>query len=123
VSAVVPTGTTASIVVNLSSTAVRCVIGVWHLTSGSALASATAAETDPTSLTIASTAGNFVVGTVSAQGGAVTWTGATGRYDTAATGSSRYSGADTVAIGASTVIGIDLSGSVSAQADCGVAYG
>ncbi|WP_448005333.1 hypothetical protein [Agromyces bauzanensis] len=120
-SAVVPTGTTADVVVTFTGgSAVRCTIGVWTLTGGSPATTAIAAETDPTSLTLSTSSGDFVVAAVTAQV-TVVWSGASERFNTSETGNTHVSGADAVASGASTVISVDPGGTTGI-AGCGVAY-
>ena len=124
-SAVVPTGTTADVVVTVTGTgAVRCFIDVWSLDHGAPVAVAYSAESEPGSFTIATQVGDFVVAAVGAQAsGATTWTGATERYDTLGTGTSRHTAADTVAVGASTVIDFDFVGTLTNTiAGAAVAY-
>lgn len=115
-SAVVPTGTTADVVVTLSGTAVRCGIGVWSLTKGAATG-----QTDATvdisvgNLDVTTQAGDVVLasGYASAASGTVStaWTGATERYDAAIENSfNTVTGADVVAAGTTTTIGFSTTG-------------
>jgi len=115
-SAVVPTGTTATIVVTYTDTQSYCGIGVWTLTSGTFVASATSAGGASATMaaTVTTQAGDFVIcacayrGTVTG-GNLVTWNAATERYDAAVDGSVRqHAGADMVAVGTSTDMGATI---------------
>lgn len=110
ISAVVPTGTTADVVVNFDTTIGRCGIGAWTIADGAATGETDLIDTTTLSgtLTVATSAGDAVIaaGISSGQSGiAYAWTGATERYDELIeTTLGHHSGADKVATGASTSI-------------------
>lgn len=127
-SVVVPTGTTATIVVTYTSANTYCGIGIWSLDAGSPVATGEIADNTPPipNFSIATAPGDFVVaasayrmtsGTVGA-----TWTGVTERYDAAVDAAVRqHTGADVTASGATVNIGLDILNMDEAVA-VGVAY-
>jgi len=121
-SAVVPTGTTANVVVTFAAATTRCGLGVWTLNSGSPTGQTGTGNGTAPSATVTTTTGDVVIaasienGTV---GSTATWTGATERYDQTVESDLGHTGADTVASGSSTNVSIAwsaTSGSVIAAA-------
>ena len=111
-SAVVPTGTTADIVVTLTATTGRCGVLVWTLSGGSPTGqTATGSVVTPAlggvTLNVSTQVGDVVIGALGTRndsGGGVTWGGATERFDANVEGVFYHSGADTVAAGATTTL-------------------
>lgn len=124
VSAVVPTGTTADVVVTLPETTARCGIGVWTLNDGEPTGqTAQAAVSLTLDLTVATSAGNVVIAVVatSTAGDTFTWSGASERYDQVVEAGFDHSGADAVAAGSSTPVTVTASTS-STTRGCAAAY-
>lgn len=116
-SAVVPSGTTADVVVTTDggALALGMGIGVWTLSSGSPTGQVATGNGDPTNLTVATTAGSAVIAVAFTTGvgtAAFSWTNATSRFnaDVYST-TTTHAGADTTAVGASTAISVDPSAS------------
>lgn len=107
-SAVVPTGTTADIVVTLTATTGRCGVGVWTLSGGSPTGqTATGSGVTGVTLNVTTQVGDVVIGALGTRndtGGGVTWGGATERIDANIEGVFYHSGADTVAAGTTTTL-------------------
>lgn len=126
-SGVIPTGSTANIVVTYASSNTYCGIGVWE-TSGAPVATGVSGASSATpTVSVATTAGDFVVGVlayrVSVAGPSIAWNAATERYDDAVDGSVRqHSGADLVASGASVDMGSVITNYSAEAAACAVAY-
>lgn len=108
-SAVVPTGTTATVAITCSGSS--CGIGVWELSHGAAVGqvdAASAATLSPPALT--TQANDFCIAAISFRAGAnttgnVAWTGINERYDEFVDTSIRqHSGADIVASGTSLTV-------------------
>ena len=95
--ALVPTGTTATIAITLSGSAIRAGIGVWSATG---LLSATAknvqtSTANPGTVTLNVLAGGFAIGDAgNDNAGTTTWTNLTSRYDTNIVSGRMQSGAD-----------------------------
>lgn len=106
ISAVVPTGTVADVVITLVSSAVRCTVGVWAITGGPSTIVDTqvGAETDPSTVTLTTQVGDIVIAGCQWQTGTGTWTGGTEQFEQAQTGNTFTGGADVVASGASTAV-------------------
>jgi hypothetical protein len=101
ISAVVPTGTTADIVVNFSGAPQRCGIGWWSLDDIDPTGqSASSVGTTP-SPTVSTQSGDFVIcgALTNSSGATYSWTNATERYDQNIESDINQSGADAVAIG------------------------
>ncbi len=124
-SAVVPTGTTASVVVTFTAAGTRCGIGVWSLSSGSPTGqTATGSGTTTAACTVTTVAGQVVIAATTENGTVgttVAWTGATERYDQTLETDLGQSGADTVAAGTSTAISAAFS-STTGSIIAAVAY-
>lgn len=105
-SAVVPTGTTADIVVNLVAAGTRCAIDVWALTSG-AFVTNSGSGTNGGVINQTTQVGDAVLG-VSYENGTVgslaTWSGLTERSDRTVESDMSQSAADTIAVGTTTTI-------------------
>jgi len=127
-SAVVPTGTTATIAITLSATAARIGIGVWTLTGGSATGQTAANINNASGTLTVTTAVNDVVlaaGFSSHTSNSVTttWSSATERYDAQIENVfNAHSGADTVATTTSTGIGFSNDVVTSQRAHLAAAY-
>ncbi len=114
-SAVVPTGTTADVVIATSGTQpTRCGIGVWTTngdpTGSSAGYAGGSAATNPATLTVSTQAGDFVVATgmQNLSGASYIYGGAgTERWDINIESDIYYTGGDAFASSASTTITID----------------
>ena len=118
VSAVVPTGTTANVVITLSNTVTRIGIGVWTL-DNMAPTGQTAAVLNASSGTLTVTTATdegvicfgYASNGVSATPSDTTWTDATERYDQQVElVSNTHTGADVIATGTSTAIGFSTTG-------------
>ncbi|HET7741055.1 MAG TPA: hypothetical protein VFL67_10440 [Mycobacterium sp.] len=114
ISAVVPTGTTASVVVNLSGSAAYMGIGLWTLDNGSPSGGTAADTVTPITLTTTTVSGGVVIAVTHNTGvsvSAFTWTNATGRWtlDTES-GTETFSGADGPATGTSTAVSVAATG-------------
>jgi len=112
-SAVVPSGTTASVVVTMDAGALGCGIGVWTLTDGDPTGQVATGNGDPTALTVTTTTGDVVIAyafTTGVSTALFAWTNATERFeeDVYST-TTTHSGADTVASGSSTAVSVDPS--------------
>ncbi len=125
-SGVIPTGSTADIVVTYAAANTYCGIGVWE-TNGSPVATGVsgASGANPV-VSVATAPGDFVVGVtayrVSVLGPSVAWNVATERYDAAVDGAVRqHSGADLIAAGASVDMGSTITNLTEASS-CAVAY-
>jgi hypothetical protein len=108
-SAVVPTGTTADVVVTLDSGALGCGIGVWTLTGGAPTGHVDSGGGDPIGLDVSTAAGDVVIAYVAGIANQVfTWTGATERFeeDLYST-TTAHAGADVVAVGALTSFSVN----------------
>lgn len=109
-SAVVPTGTSADVVVTFASTSTRCGIGVWTLPNGGSYTGQSAGAQGNTNLSVDVTtvAGQGVIAAVMSLGSSTatsTWTGADERYDAAIEGTNIYhSGADRSATSTTTTV-------------------
>jgi hypothetical protein len=115
----VPSGTTATIVVTISTgSPQRCVIGIWNVNgaaSGTPYDTDTASNNTGGSTTTTLSGLDFADNSVGiccsthGDGGAVSWTNATERYDTAtAEGNHRASGADLTQATATTTLDITI---------------
>ena len=109
ISAIVPTGTTADIVVNLAANSLRMGIGVWTVNGADPTGASNVSKNLVSgTLSVTTTAGDHVVcvGVATNDGAApinVNWTGATERYETLfETNQHIQSGADVVASGTTT---------------------
>lgn len=92
--ALVPTGTTATIAYTVDATAARSSIGVWTIT-GNADLRLTDAVSSPTGVTLnPQLEPDGVLIAACHNGGNITWTNATERFDMNVEGSTFYSGAD-----------------------------
>jgi len=116
-SAVVPTGTTADVVVTLDAAGLGMGIGVWTLTSGAATGQTASGNGDPTNLTVTTTAGDIVIAYAFTSGittALFVWSVATERFeeDVYST-TTTHSGADAVAVGSSTAVSVDPSGTTT----------
>ena len=112
-SAVVPTGTTATVVVDFGGNAQgRCAIGVWTIDTGS-LAAGSSDITNPISMTVATTVGDPVIAVACENGTSATFTwsaNVTERFDFIIEGTApSFSGADMLAVGTSTVVTVTQS--------------
>lgn len=110
-SAVVPSGTTATVEITFTSAGSGVGVGVWTV-EGSPVASAVMSPTDQATvnMTLSTVAGDACVAVVSSRATTtapgMVWNTATSRYDTAWDGAVRtHGGADRVASGASTDMG------------------
>jgi len=117
-SAVVPTGTTADVVIAVDGTALGCGIGLWTLTDGDPTGQVATGNGDPTNLTVTTTAGDVVIAyafTTGVSTALFAWTNADERFeqDVYST-TTTHSGADTVATGSSTAISVDPSATTTA---------
>jgi hypothetical protein len=129
-SAVVPTGTTATVAVTLSGTVVRIGIGVWTLTGGSPTGQTDAVLNAASGTLTVTTAVNDVVvaaGFCSHASNSITttWSGAgvTERYDQQIENVfNAHSGADVVATGVSTGLGFSNDVVTTQQTHLAVAY-
>ena len=127
-SAVVPTGTTATVAVTLSATAVRIGIGLWTLSGGSPTGQTAAVLNAASGTLTVTTATNDVVlaagfASHTANSITTTWTGATERYDgQIETVFNAHTGADVVASGTSTAIGFSNDVVTTQRAHLAVAY-
>jgi hypothetical protein len=95
--ALVPTGTTATIVVTFTGATQKCSIGVWSATGISATPVGTASSTaNPASLALTTVKGGFAVAHMQVDStGSYTWTNATKEYENSnMDGFTSYSGAD-----------------------------
>ena len=113
VSAVVPTGTTADVVVTLNGQGAACGIGVWTLNYGDPTLQVASGSGDPISLTVATQTGDIVIAvshTYNSDTAVFDWTNVTSRFvvDTD-DATETISGADGVATGISTVVGLNPS--------------
>jgi len=116
-SAVVPTGTTASVVVTLDAAGLGMGIGVWTLTDGDPTGQVAASSGDPTNLTVTTTTGDVVIAyafTATIATALFAWSVATERFeeDVYST-TTTHSGADAVAAGSSTAVSVDPSGTTT----------
>lgn len=113
-SAVIPTGTTGTIVVTYAGTQTYCGIGIWE-TNGSPVNTATnGSNTANPACALTTAAGDFCIGVlayrVSVSGDNFAWNTATERYDGPVDGAVRqHSGADTFA----TLTTTDMGGSIT----------
>jgi hypothetical protein len=127
-SAVVPTGTTADIVITYAGSQSYCSTSIWWLSGGSAVASASQIGNNVNpSMTLDTQAGDFCVAALSYRASLannnVAWTGATERFDGVGDSAVRqHSSADTVATGATTTISALISNYSNESAMAGVAY-
>lgn len=124
VSAVVPTGSAADVVVSLSEVAARCGIGLWTLSAGSPKAVSNGSGMSTLDLTIVTDPGDAVIAGVASNTTGVTfeWTNAAERYDEVIEAGFDHSGADAEAAGASVAVGVAASAG-SANTGMAVAYG
>jgi hypothetical protein len=117
--AAVPTGTTGSVVVNMSTTRGGCAIGIWSAT-GQVAASGVAvgSNTDLAELTLAAEIGGFVIamcGNLNSSSRTATWAGVTENFDNDAVIDGRHSGAsDTLSL-ASVSLQPTLSGAATSK--------
>jgi hypothetical protein len=117
--AVVPTGTTGDIVVNLSNTAGAATVGVYRATG---LASVTPIDTDSNTtfsgLTLTAEGGGFLIAltTHSGSGGTITWANANEDFDTTvADSANRLSGASIATTSTSITVTPTAAGTPSSQ--------
>lgn len=128
VSAVVPTGTTATVAVTLSGTAARVGIGVWSLSGGSPTGqTATSINSNSGTLTVTTAVNDVVIcaGYASHSSGTVTttWTDATERFDASIeTATNSHTGADVVATTTSTAVSYSTDITTSQRGFVAVAY-
>jgi hypothetical protein len=116
-SAVVPTGTTASVVVTLDSAGLGMGIGVWTLVGASPTGMVATGNGDPTNLTVTTTAGDVVIAYAFTSGvgtALFAWSVASERFeeDVYST-TTTHSGADATAVGSSTAVSVDPSASTT----------
>lgn len=125
ISAVVPTGTTADVVITFSSGAINCGIGMWRLSDGAPTGQiATSASTQPANLDVTTAVGDIVIaaGGVNSSGTTFTWSGADERFDEVVQSLVCHTGADVIASGALTSITLTPSTGTTTLAACAVAY-
>lgn len=124
-SAVVPTGTTADVVITMDGNALGCDIAVWSLSQGAYQADNSAGAADPIALSVATAAGDAVLCIAFESGVAgltYAWTGATERFDRDAYSSTTHlSAADVTAAGATTNVSADATSGTN-QAGIAVVY-
>lgn len=112
-SAVVPTGTTADIVITFDGTGASCGVGVWTLNYGGPTLQTALGSGDPISLTVATQTGDIVIAvshTYNSATAVFDWTNVTSKFVTDTDNASEtISGADGVATGISTVVGLNPS--------------
>ncbi len=107
--ALVPTGTTASIVVTFSATCARAAIGVWSVTGLSRATPINSSKASGTGVTastgVSASHGGCVIAASTHSGGTgISWSGGvTERYDSVNGNSTRYSAGDTEGLAAGTV--------------------
>lgn len=123
-SAVVPTGTTADVVVTFTAGIARCAIGMWMIDgAASVLYDAMTGDND-TDMSMLGHVGDIAIvasyehGTV---GSTATWTGATERYDELAETDMSHTGADAVMVGTSITTRVTWSVTTGASV-AGVTY-
>lgn len=129
-SAVVPTGTTATVAVTLSGTVVRIGMGLWTLTGGSPTGQTAVVINAPSgTLTVTTVSGDVVLAagfsSHTTNSITTTWSGAgvTERYDTQIENVfNAHSGADTVATTTSTGVGFSNDVATTQRAHLAVAY-
>jgi hypothetical protein len=106
--ALVPTGTTANIVVVWPSGLNRCGIGVWSATglSGTAANDTASSNASPGSATVATLAGGFAIGYafIGYAGTGVSWTNLTGRFAVSVEAGISNSGADVATVGGNLAV-------------------
>ena len=110
ISAVVPTGTTATVTITLQSNADRCGIGVWTLDGGSPTGAAGDASGDPANMSVTTIAGDVVISCamINGTGSSFTWSDADERYDQNIETDIYHTGADTTAVGILTEPSVDV---------------
>lgn len=125
-SAIVPTGTTADVVLTFPSTVARLGMGLWTIGGNPTGQSNSQPNIDSGTLTVTTVAGDYVVAcgyisqTVSLS---VNWTGATERFDANVEGTTDdFSGADVQAAGTSTAIGFSTSAVSNQEGFLAAAY-
>ena len=129
-SAVVPTGTTADVVVTVSGgTAGFCGIGVWSLSGGAPTGQNATSNINSGTLvqSVTTVTGDVVIGVAafraSTTGPKCTWNTATEQYDIDVDTAIRmHSGADAVAAGSSTDMGLTVSAFSADASACAAAY-
>lgn len=128
-SAVVNSGTTANIVVTMSGTASYCGIGIWSLTSGAPTGQTGLAPTNvgTLSMSVTTAVGDVVIGVAafrtSTSGARAAWNTATERYDADVdTNIRKHTGAEVVATGTSTDMGVVITNFSTDSAACSAAY-
>jgi len=100
ISAAVPSGTTATIILNFSASMFRCSIGVYVTTGMNATPTDTdSTVTDNSALNLSYVDGGVVVGVATsiANAAAAAWTNLTEKYDASMSGDTTYSGAQSAA--------------------------
>jgi hypothetical protein len=118
-SAVVPTGTTADVVITTDGggLAIGMGLGLWTLTDGDPTGQVATGNGDPVGLTVTTTAGDAVIAyawTTGVGTALFAWSDATERYEEDVYSSTvTHSGADAAAVGSSTAISVDVSASTS----------
>lgn len=107
--ALVPTGTTATIVVTFSASCARAAIGVWSATGVSRVSPVSSSKANGTSAAAATSVdashgGAVIAASTHAGGTGIVWTGGgTERYDAVNGNSTRYSAADVSSLAAATI--------------------
>jgi hypothetical protein len=115
--ALVPTGTTATIVITFTGSTQKCSIGVWSATGISPTALSTASSTaNPASLALTTINGGFAIAHMEVDStGTYTWTNATQRYAANIDSFSSYSGADALTSTSSLTITATPTGGSTAR--------
>jgi hypothetical protein len=117
VAAAVPTGTTGSVVVDLSTSRGACAIGIWSATGQvSAAGVASNSNTDLAELTLVAEDGGFVIGlccNLGATPRTTTWSGASEDFDDVAEENTYHSGASAATSGTAVSLQPTLSGAAS----------
>lgn len=116
ISAIVPTGTTATVAINFSGSVGRCGIGVWACTGlrGSAPTATTTSSVQPTTLSLTRPRNGIVLAAWSAivsSTGNISWTNATERYDANNETTTQEGGADVS--GVANTQALSVTGSVT----------
>lgn len=117
--ALVPTGTTASIVVTFSASCSRAAIGVWSVTGLTRVTPISSSKATGTSAAAATNvavnhAGAVIAAATHAGGTGIAWTGGVSeRYDTVNGNSTRYSAADAGSLAAAAVFTTTATSSAS----------
>ena len=115
IAAVVPTGTTADVVVNMSGSTGGCAAGVWTASGlQSAAAFATGSNTTLAALGVSTSPAGFLIAVAANDNTRTfTWTGATENYDSNYDGTAVASGASIAAVGGTVTVTPTASGAAT----------